>query len=231
MRCSRPEDAGSSLLPGAGRAEPGDSGCRCGEAVRLKLHYSDGLQLLNLPWPSAGSNVGHWGVQDEKHKGEGWATKIYLTNRAGAPSQTAWTGFYYHWLGSWDWIWCSTQKDVSGATQDAKPTWWLWRGTNRMIERERGRKQQSEDGRGRAQSYTVIIDFPSALQWRFLANIFVHNVRRKGSIRGWYERHENGKALWGVGGSSWSWQIETWDDTNWAQIWQPFTKTRHGAFN
>lgn len=69
----------SSLPPGAGRAEPGDRGCRCGEAVRLKLHYIDGLQLLNLPWPSAGSNVGHWGVQDEK--GEGWATKIYLTKQ------------------------------------------------------------------------------------------------------------------------------------------------------
>lgn len=33
-----------------------------GAAVQwFRLHYIDGLQLLNLPWPSAGSNVGHWG--------------------------------------------------------------------------------------------------------------------------------------------------------------------------
>ncbi len=37
----------------------------------FRLHNIDGLQCLNLPWPSAGSNVGHWGVQDEKNAGEG----------------------------------------------------------------------------------------------------------------------------------------------------------------
>lgn len=37
---------------------------------RFRLHYIDGLQLLNLPRPSAVSNVGHWGVQDEKSIGE-----------------------------------------------------------------------------------------------------------------------------------------------------------------
>lgn len=34
----------------------------------LRLHYIDGLQLLNLPWPSAGSNVGHWGGSGMKRK-------------------------------------------------------------------------------------------------------------------------------------------------------------------
>lgn len=51
----------------------GPAGGEVGEvAVQwLGLHYIDGLQLLNLPWPSAGCNVGHWGVQDEKSVGEG----------------------------------------------------------------------------------------------------------------------------------------------------------------
>lgn len=51
-----------------------------GAAVRrLRLHYIDGLQLLNLSWPSAGSNVGHRGGPGWKSVGEGWATKIYPT--------------------------------------------------------------------------------------------------------------------------------------------------------
>lgn len=38
------------------------SSCRWGEAVQwLRLHYIDGLQLLNLPRSSEVSNVGHWG--------------------------------------------------------------------------------------------------------------------------------------------------------------------------
>lgn len=54
------QDGRSRRFPEAGRAELADSG-RCGEAVWLKLRYIDGLPLLNLPWPSAGSNVGQLG--------------------------------------------------------------------------------------------------------------------------------------------------------------------------
>ena len=64
-----------------------------GTAVQwFRLHYIDGLQLLNLPWPSAGSNVGHRGVRDEKSIGEGWATKIYLTKQG-------WSSFWSHGHG------------------------------------------------------------------------------------------------------------------------------------
>lgn len=47
--------------------------------------------------------------------------------------------------------------------------------------RRRGRKHRVEDGRGNVSVlfYRVIIDFPSALQWKFSANTFCYNVRRK----------------------------------------------------
>lgn len=108
-----------------------------------------------------------------------------------------WIGFYYHWLGGRDWIWCPPQKDPR-ANKSCKALLMTLTclDTSRVIERERGRKQQSEDGWGRAQRWvTVIIDFPSALQWRFSTNIFCHNARRKHLIRWWYERHENGKSF------------------------------------
>lgn len=87
----------------------------------FSLHYIDGLQLLNLHWPSADSNAGHWGVRDEKKIGKGWATKIYPTKQSWIslfffffPSlRLHWRmSFYYFWLGSRDWIWCLTHKDV-----------------------------------------------------------------------------------------------------------------------
>lgn len=52
-----------ALNVGKGREGGGAAGKEVCTAIVhwLVLHYIDRLQLLNLPWPSAGSNVGHRG--------------------------------------------------------------------------------------------------------------------------------------------------------------------------
>lgn len=44
-----------------GRYSPAGGEVSRAAAQWFRLHYIDGLQLLNLHWPSAGANVGHWG--------------------------------------------------------------------------------------------------------------------------------------------------------------------------
>lgn len=117
----------------------------------FRLHYIDGLQLLNLPWPSAGSNVGHWGVQDEKST-EGWASKIYLTKQGwsrfcdcsiGRVFTTSDWGAEIEFgaqLKKMSWGEYKTQSPLDGSDvlthkQDDSKTRW------------RGRKQRSGDGR------------------------------------------------------------------------------------
>lgn len=140
------------------------------------------------------------GVRDEKSKGEGWAPKLYLTKQDEIPSEAApMNRFLLPLIGQSRLNLVLTPKRCPGANKSCKALLMTLTclDTSRMIERGKGRKQQSEDGWGRAQRWvTVIIDFPSALQWRFSTNIFCHNARRKHLIRWWYEKHENGKKLY-----------------------------------
>lgn len=131
-----------------------------GAAVQwFRLHYIDGLQLLNLPWPSAGSNVGHWGVQDEKKIGEGWATKIYLTKQG-------WSCF---WGCSDGRVFTTTDwgAEIEFGAQPKNMSWGehktqsLLDGSDVLTHkqddgsRRRGRKQRSRYGRGNVQYYVT----------------------------------------------------------------------------
>lgn len=107
---------------GWSRPEGGPDGPAGGEvsgaAVQwFRLHNVDGLQRLHLPWPSAGSNAGHRGVQDEKKIGEGWATKIYLTKRRLQqllrPKRRTGFLFYYRWIGALEIAFGAHPKKIS----------------------------------------------------------------------------------------------------------------------
>lgn len=139
------------------------------------------------------------GVRDEKSKGEGWAPKLHLTKQDETPSETApMNRFLLPLIGQSRLNLVLTPKRCPGANKSCKALLMTLTCLDTSRMRKRKRKETTKwrwVRKSTALSYSVIIDFPSALQWRFSTNIFCHNARRKHLIRWWYESHENGKSF------------------------------------